>query len=64
MRINLDLVACKAYANCIIEAPDVFDYDDANGKAVLLLDEVGDDRAEEVQRAAASCPANAITVLE
>jgi len=64
MRIEVDLRACKAYANCIVEAPEVFDYSDATGKVQLLMDEVGADRYNEVRRAAAACPSHAISLQE
>ena len=28
MKITIDLMACKAYANCLVEAPEVFDFSD------------------------------------
>ena len=64
MEIVVDLKVCRSYANCIIEAPDVFDYDDVTGKVVVLQDHVDDSLAEDVRRAALSCPVHAITVLE
>jgi len=64
MKISVDLSVCKAYANCMAEAPEVFDYNDETGKVILLLDEVSDDRADEVHRAVDACPVQAISVSE
>lgn len=62
MKISVDLATCKAYANCMVEAPDVFDFSEETGKVILLADEVGEDQRDEVMRAVASCPVHAIAV--
>lgn len=65
MKIHVDLRTCKAYANCMAEAPDVFDFDEETGKVKLLVEEVdGQPAIDEVRRAAAACPVHAITVEE
>ncbi|SEG91917.1 ferredoxin [Thermomonospora echinospora] len=61
MKITVDLGRCQGYANCVAAAPDVFDVDDATGKAVLLAAE-GD--AAEIREAARSCPVAAIGMEE
>jgi ferredoxin len=60
MRAVIDLAACQAYANCVIEAPEIFDLHESTGKVIVLIDEIPDDLAEEARRAAASCPVKAI----
>ncbi len=46
MRIELDLVKCQGYANCVIEAPELFDLDEVTNRALLLLDALGPDLVE------------------
>ena len=62
MKIDIDLSVCQGYANCIMEAEDIFDLDEETGLAVLVMTEVPEERLAEVQRAAASCPVRAIRV--
>ncbi len=62
MKVHVDLARCDGYANCLIEAEQVFGLDDATGQAVLLLRDVPAELADEVRRAQASCPAQAIAV--
>lgn len=64
MHIEIDIVACKAYANCTFEAPAVFEVDDTTGKARVILDVVTQDRRDEVERAAEACPVQAILVKD
>jgi ferredoxin len=62
MKVTVDLEKCNAYANCVIEAPGVFDIDDATGLATVLQEEPPEDLREQVQSAARLCPVQAITV--
>ena len=64
MQIEVDLNVCKAYANCTFEAPDVFAIDDASGKAAVILDGDLESRRDEIERAADSCPVQAIIVRD
>ena len=64
MKITIDLMACKAYANCLVEAPDVFDFSEETGKAIVLEDGVPNAAIEDVRRAIDACPTHAITVVE
>lgn len=64
MKIELDLVKCQGYANCVVEAPEIFDIDDDNGKAIILLDEVPEADHEDARRAIASCPVAAIRAAD
>jgi ferredoxin len=63
MNITVDVITCQAYANCIVEAPDVFDLDES-GKVLVLLGQVDESRRDEVLRAADSCPVRAITLAD
>jgi ferredoxin len=62
MRAEVDLGKCQAYANCVLEAPDVFDLDDVSGKAIVLLDPIPEALHEAARLAEASCPVSAILI--
>ena len=60
LRLVVDLNRCQSYAQCVFLAPDVFRL---HGEEALLYDPEPDAfRREEVLRAAAACPVQAITV--
>ncbi|MFE4454974.1 ferredoxin [Streptomyces sp. NPDC056796] len=61
MKVILDQDKCVASGQCVIAADDVFDQDD-DGIAVLLDAEPDQARADDVQQAAAVCPALAIRI--
>lgn len=55
---------CQGYANCLIEAPEIWDFDEENDIAVLK-DVSPDERLLDKARASArGCPAHAISVEE
>lgn len=64
MNVEIDTTLCKAYANCTIEAPDVFAVDDATGKVTLLIDSPPDDLRDDVERAVDACPVQALRVAD
>jgi ferredoxin len=64
VKIIADLEACQGYANCVIEAPDVFDIDDSSAKVVILQATPTPDLVDDVRRAAAACPVKALTIEE
>ena len=64
MKIIADLEACQGYANCVIEAPDVFDIDESSAKVVVLQATPTPDLMDDVRRAAAACPVKALTIEE
>lgn len=64
MRAVIELATCQGYANCVVEAPDLFDVDDETGKAIVLVDEFAANLAEDAQRAADNCPVSAITIVD
>src|ERR1700760_4578227 len=58
MRTVVDLTRCQGYAQCAFLAPDVFRM---HGDEALMYDpEPGDAQREQVLRAAAACPVQAI----
>jgi len=62
MRIHVDVQRCRAYANCILAAPDVFDIDDASGKVILLDETPAVERRMAVHEAVRNCPTQSISV--
>ncbi|MER5939922.1 ferredoxin [Streptomyces sp. uw30] len=60
VRIAVDLNRCQGYAQCAFLAPEVFAM---HGEEALLYDpEVDETQREQLARAAAACPVQAILV--
>ena len=60
MQIIIDTYLCNGCGTCIEMCPDVFRYDEANGKATLIdPDPV---ISKEVYQAAAYCPEKCIEI--
>jgi ferredoxin len=64
MRAVVDPDGCQGYANCVVEAPQIFDLDEESGLAFVLLDPIAGDLVDEARRAEANCPARAIALEE
>jgi 2-keto-4-pentenoate hydratase/ferredoxin len=60
----VDLQRCEGFASCVITAPELFDLDDAASVAVVLEPSPADYARPLALEAAASCPVQAITVLD
>ncbi|MCW2784719.1 MAG: ferredoxin [Marmoricola sp.] len=63
MRVTVDQSHCQGHALCEGMAPDVFETDDDDGRARVLVDVIPPDRESAVELAASSCPERAITIL-
>ncbi|MCX5521893.1 ferredoxin [Streptomyces bobili] len=63
MKVELEADKCVASGQCVLAAMDVFDQDD-DGIAILLEEQVGDGRLDDVKEAVALCPAAAIRLVE
>ncbi|MFF8918781.1 ferredoxin [Streptomyces sp. NPDC015032] len=60
MRVVVDLSRCEGYAQCAFLAPDAFRM---HGEEALMYDPNADDaQRDQVLRAAAACPVQAILV--
>ncbi|MFF5979465.1 ferredoxin [Streptomyces olindensis] len=55
---------CQGYANCLIEAPEIWDFDEENNRAVLRLAEPDDALRRKAEASARCCPAQAIRLQE
>jgi ferredoxin len=62
MQVTIDLQACQGYACCMMAAPELFDLDEASGKAFLVDQAPTESLRESAEKAARGCPAHAITV--
>lgn len=61
-RITVDLDLCEGHGLCYFEAPDLFTLRSADGKAVVLLDPIPEDRRSAAIRCVEVCPERAITL--
>jgi ferredoxin len=64
MRVKVDQDKCVASGQCVLAAALVFDQREEDGIVVLLNPSPPLEIAEDVRRAAALCPALAISVEE
>lgn len=64
MRIELDLDSCLGYGNCVVEAPELFDFDEDRNVAVVLVEQPSDDQLEDARRAVQVCPAAALRLVD
>ena len=62
MHITVDLEKCQGYANCITDAPEVFDVSDETDKVIVLQESPADSLLHQVTEAALNCPVQAILV--
>jgi ferredoxin len=63
MKVKVDFDLCESNALCEAIAPDVFQLDDDDFLEVLD-DEVSDENRDRIERAVASCPRAAISIVE
>ncbi|WP_213571182.1 ferredoxin [Rhodococcus sp. USK13] len=64
IRLHLDAAKCQGYANCLIEAPTLWDFDDESDRAVLLVSELDESQRERAEASVRCCPAQAISIEE
>lgn len=62
MNVHLDQDKCVASGQCVMTLPEVFDQRDEDGIAVVLDSAPPAELADDVEHAAAVCPALAIRV--
>ena len=61
IRVEVDVDLCQGHAMCELEAPDYFTVP-KRGKVEILDAEPPDDAREEVERAVAMCPTQALLI--
>lgn len=61
-KVTFDPAKCQGYANCIIEAPELFDFDEDQNLAILLVAHPDESLRERAKAAERGCPAHAIGV--
>lgn len=62
--IVFDAGKCQGYANCIIEAPEIWDFDEDANRAVPRDLQPGDPLRSKAEASARCCPAQAIRLEE
>ena len=64
MRVVVNLDKCLGYANCVVNAPDVFEIPDDQIVVRLLQSNPPEELRTEVEQAVLDCPAHAIELVE
>jgi len=64
MHITVDYALCEGHGQCLLAAPEIFDVPDGAEQVVVLVPDPPEADRELVKRAAAMCPAQAITVVD
>ncbi|MGC8512842.1 MAG: ferredoxin [Acidimicrobiales bacterium] len=64
MKVVVDLDKCLGYANCVADAPEVFEIPEEALIVSLLQENPGEELRSAVEAAALDCPARAITILD
>ena len=64
MRVHADRDSCISAGQCVMSAPDVFDQDEDDGVVSVKVAAPPPELTDDVRRAAAMCPAMAITLTE
>ncbi len=62
MNVSADLTLCQGHQMCQFEAPEVFGFDEAADKVVLLDENPPEELREQVLRAVKYCPAMALSM--
>ncbi|WP_326834751.1 ferredoxin [Amycolatopsis rhabdoformis] len=64
LHVVFDPGKCQGYANCLIEAPEIWDFDEDTDTAVLRQADPPEAVRAKAEAAARCCPAQAITLEE
>ena len=64
MRAVADLDLCQAHQMCQTEAPDVFGFDEAADRVVVLMERPDESLRDQVKAAVRYCPAMALSLEE
>lgn len=64
MKIIVDFNKCRGYGSCVIEAPEVFDFDEDENKVILIEETPSETKRTKTEKAVRSCPARALAVID
>jgi ferredoxin len=62
MHITVDYHLCEGHGQCLLAAPEIFDVSDDTGQVVVLVANPPESARDQVVRATAMCPAQALQV--
>lgn len=63
-RLELDVGRCQGYANCLIEAPQLWDFDEDTDRAVPLDKTPDESLRVSAEASVRNCPAQAISLVD
>lgn len=63
-RMVFDRAKCQGYANCLIEAPEIWDFDEDADTAVLHHEFPDDELRTRADASVRGCPAHAISIKD
>jgi ferredoxin len=61
--VKADAGLCQGYANCIVDAGEVFDLDD-EGLVVVLRPIISAEERAKVEQAIVNCPVGALSLVD
>lgn len=61
--VKADAGLCQGYANCIMDAGEVFDLDD-EGLVIVLKPVISAEERAEVEQAIVNCPVAALSLVD
>lgn len=62
VKVSVDPDICGGHSDCVMHAPEVFDFRDHDDVVSVLLPEPPAELHDKVRKACATCPNGAITV--
>ncbi|MFM9695007.1 ferredoxin [Streptomyces europaeiscabiei] len=62
LHLSLDVIKCQGYAACLIEAPEIWDFDDENDRAILKIADLDESLRAKAEASVRVCPAKAIAI--
>jgi ferredoxin len=63
-KLVFDRSKCQGYANCLIEAPEIWDFDEDEDVAVLREELPAEELRTKAEASVRGCPASAITIAD
>jgi ferredoxin len=63
-KMVFDHEKCQGYANCMLVAPDIWDFDEETNKAVLINEFPSEEQRAHAEESERDCPSGAISIEE